>query len=137
LSTNNLDLSDGAIAHSAVPSPNDSAAVDAHATLTLGGWMDSLPVGSLHRFVVAVIGIGLFFDMYEIFLVGSIGTALQGEYGIDRHSTDFKLLLASAFIGMFFGSLCLGSMADRIGRRKAFLFNLIWYSGFSLLGAFW
>jgi len=32
--------------------------------------------------------------------------------------------------------LCLGSMADRIGRRKAFLFNLIWYSGFSLLGAF-
>jgi putative MFS transporter len=136
LSTNNLDLSDGAIAHSAVPSPNDSAAVDAHATLTLGGWMDSLPVGSLHRFVVAVIGIGLFFDMYEIFLVGSIGTALQGEYGIDRHSTDFKLLLASAFIGMFFGSLCLGSMADRIGRRKAFLFNLIWYSGFSLLGAF-
>ena len=136
MSTNNLDLSDGAIAHSAVPSPNDSAAVDAHATLTLGGWMDSLPVGSLHRFVVAVIGIGLFFDMYEIFLVGSIGTALQGEYGIDRHSTDFKLLLASAFIGMFFGSLCLGSMADRIGRRKAFLFNLIWYSGFSLLGAF-
>jgi putative MFS transporter len=136
LSTNNLDLSDGAIAHSTVPSPNDSAAVDAHATLTLGGWMDSLPVGSLHRFVVAVIGIGLFFDMYEIFLVGSIGTALQGEYGIDRHSTDFKLLLASAFIGMFFGSLCLGSMADRIGRRKAFLFNLIWYSGFSLLGAF-
>jgi putative MFS transporter len=136
LSTNNLDLSDGAIAHSAIPSPNDSAAVDAHATLTLGGWMDSLPVGSLHRFVVAVIGIGLFFDMYEIFLVGSIGTALQGEYGIDRHSTDFKLLLASAFIGMFFGSLCLGSMADRIGRRKAFLFNLIWYSGFSLLGAF-
>lgn len=136
MSTNNLDLSDGAIAHSAIPSPNDSAAVDAHATLTLGGWMDSLPVGSLHRFVVAVIGIGLFFDMYEIFLVGSIGTALQGEYGIDRHSTDFKLLLASAFIGMFFGSLCLGSMADRIGRRKAFLFNLIWYSGFSLLGAF-
>jgi putative MFS transporter len=136
LSTNNLDLSDGAIAHSAVPPPNDSAAVDAHATLTLGGWMDSLPVGSLHRFVVAVIGIGLFFDMYEIFLVGSIGTALQGEYGIDRHSTDFKLLLASAFIGMFFGSLCLGSMADRIGRRKAFLFNLIWYSGFSLIGAF-
>jgi putative MFS transporter len=136
LSTNNLDLSDGAIAHSTVPSPNDSAAVDAHATLTLGGWMDSLPVGSLHRFVVAVIGIGLFFDMYEIFLVGSIGTALQGEYGIDRHRTDFKLLLASACIGMFFGSLCLGSMADRIGRRKAFLFNLIWYSGFSLLGAF-
>ncbi|MFM0653599.1 MFS transporter [Paraburkholderia sediminicola] len=105
-------------------------------TLTLGRLMDDMPVGTLHRFVVWVVGIGLFFDMYEIFLVSSIGTALQEEYGFDRHSTDFKLLLASAFIGMFFGSFFLGSMADRIGRRKAFLVSLAWYSGFSLIGAF-
>ncbi|WP_321842056.1 MFS transporter [Paraburkholderia bannensis] len=103
---------------------------------TLGAFMDDMPVGALHRFVVWVVGIGLFFDMYEIFLVSSIGSALQNEYGLDSHSTDFKLLLASAFIGMFFGSLCLGSLADRIGRRRAFLFTLVWYSAFSLLGAF-
>ncbi|NIE64768.1 MFS transporter [Burkholderia sp. Ax-1719] len=103
---------------------------------TLGAFMDEMPVGALHRFVVWVVGIGLFFDMYEIFLVSSIGSALQNEYGLDSHSTDFKLLLASAFIGMFFGSLCLGSLADRIGRRRAFLLTLVWYSAFSLLGAF-
>jgi len=103
---------------------------------TLSDFMDDMPVGSLHRFVVWVIGIGLFFDMYEIFLVSSIGTALQNEYGLSRLSSDFKLLLASAFIGMFFGSFFLGSLADRIGRRKAFTLYLIWYSAFSLLGAF-
>lgn len=103
---------------------------------TLSHLMDEMPVGALHRFVVWVIGVGLFFDMYEIFLVGSIGSALQNEFGIHRQSMDFKLLLASAFIGMFVGSLCLGSLADRIGRRKAFTFNLVWYSAFSLLGAF-
>ncbi|WP_321813438.1 MULTISPECIES: MFS transporter [unclassified Paraburkholderia] len=103
---------------------------------TLGAFMDEMPVGALHRFVVWVVGIGLFFDMYEIFLVSSIGSALQNEYGLDGHSTDFKLLLASAFIGMFFGSLLLGSLADRIGRRRAFLLTLVWYSLFSLLGAF-
>lgn len=103
---------------------------------TLGAFMDEMPVGALHRFVVWVVGIGLFFDMYEIFLVSSIGSALQNEYGLDSHGTDFKLLLASAFIGMFFGSLCLGSLADRIGRRRAFLLTLVWYSAFSLLGAF-
>jgi len=140
MSINKLDLGSGSPAQPASHSsdPGTSIAADAqpaHA-LTLGGWMDNMPVGSLHRFVVWVIGIGLFFDMYEIFLVSSIGTALQGEYGIDRHSTDFKFLLASAFIGMFFGSIFLGSMADRIGRRKAFLFNLAWYSAFSLVGAF-
>lgn len=106
------------------------------ATTTLGDFMDEMPVGALHRFVVWVVGIGLFFDMYEIFLVSSIGSALQNEYGLDSHSAAFKLLLASAFIGMFFGSLFLGSLADRIGRRRAFLFTLVWYSAFSLLGAF-
>jgi len=104
--------------------------------VTLGSFMDDLPVGALHRFVVWVIGIGLFFDMFEIFLVSSIGSALQNEYGIDGHSADFKFLLASAFIGMFIGSLCLGSLADRIGRRRAFVLTLVWYSAFSLLGAF-
>ncbi|MCP3710791.1 MFS transporter [Paraburkholderia sp. CNPSo 3274] len=104
--------------------------------VTLGSFMDDMPVGALHRFVVWVIGIGLFFDMYEIFLVSSIGSALQNEYGLDAHSLAFKLLLASAFVGMFFGSLFLGSLADRIGRRRAFLFTLVWYSAFSLLAAF-
>ncbi|MGT2476558.1 MFS transporter [Paraburkholderia terrae] len=103
---------------------------------TLSDFMDDMPVGALHRFVVLVIGIGLFFDMYEIFLVSSIGTALQNEYGLSRVGSDFKLLLASAFIGMFFGSFFLGSLADRIGRRRAFTIYLIWYSAFSLLGAF-
>ncbi|AOK16658.1 MFS transporter [Burkholderia cepacia] len=112
------------------------AARHAAREVTLGDFMDDLPVGALHRFVVWVIGIGLFFDMYEIFLVSTIGSALQNEYGLSRQSTDFKLLLASAFIGMFVGAMCLGSLADRIGRRKAFLLTLTWYSAFSLVGAF-
>lgn len=102
---------------------------------SLGTLMDDMPVGALHRFVVWVVGIGLFFDMYEIFLVSSIGSALQHDFGVDRQGIDFKLLLASAFIGMFFGSCCLGSLADRIGRRKAFVIALVWYSAFSLIGA--
>ena len=67
--------SEADIAASATPQSADA--------FTVGGWMDNMPVGSLHRFVVWVIGIGLFFDMYEIFLVSSIGTALQSEYGIN------------------------------------------------------
>ncbi|WP_175904544.1 MFS transporter [Burkholderia seminalis] len=120
----------------ASPGVGADAAALAARRVTLGDFMDDLPVGALHRFVVWVIGIGLFFDMYEIFLVSTIGSALQNEYGLSRQSADFKLLLASAFIGMFVGAMCLGSLADRIGRRKAFLLTLVWYSAFSLVGAF-
>ncbi len=138
--SNPLDLRDDAAAGTHPPLSGDHVLTDrlhqpGH-TATLSALMDEMPVSALHRFVVWVVGIGLFFDMYEIFLVSSIGSALQTEFGIDRHSADFKLLLASAFIGMFFGSFCLGSLADRIGRRKAFVFTLVWYSAFSLIGAF-
>ncbi|PLZ02633.1 MFS transporter [Burkholderia sp. WAC0059] len=138
MTSNPLNLGGEAAAHAASASSSLSAPTAPASAQgpTLSRFMDDMPVGALHRFVVWVVGIGLFFDMYEIFLVSSIGTALQNEYGIDRHSTDFKLLLASAFIGMFFGSCCLGSLADRIGRRRAFLFTLVLYSGFSLVGAF-
>ncbi|RDK02842.1 MFS transporter [Paraburkholderia lacunae] len=140
MSINQFDLRGDAAAGTPIPIPHDSVAQDPISRFagdaTLGSLMDDMPVGALHRFVVWVVGIGLFFDMYEIFLVSSIGSALQHEFGINRQSADFKLLLASAFIGMFFGAFCLGSLADRIGRRKAFVFTLLWYSAFSLIGAF-
>ncbi|KVH02884.1 MFS transporter [Burkholderia sp. BCCIQ04A] len=142
MNSQSLDLDGHAGARASARTSAASAGTGVDATtlparrVTLGDFMDDLPVGALHRFVVWVIGIGLFFDMYEIFLVSTIGSALQHEYGLSRQSADFKLLLASAFIGMFVGAMCLGSLADRIGRRKAFLLTLGWYSAFSLVGAF-
>ncbi|MGU7769128.1 MFS transporter [Burkholderia sp. MR1-5-21] len=137
MNSQSLELGGDAGRTAPVARPADAdTAPRATRDVTFGDFMDDMPVGALHRFVVWVIGVGLFFDMYEIFLVSTIGTALQNEYGLNRQSGDFKLLLASAFIGMFFGALCLGSLADRIGRRKAFLLTLTWYSAFSLIGAF-
>lgn len=101
---------------------------------TVSAQLDRLPIGRLHRKVVWAIGLGLFFDIYEIFLSGSIGVALSKSFAVSP--AQLSLLLASAFLGMFVGSALLGSLADRIGRRKAFIFNLIWYSAWSLIGAF-
>jgi len=98
--------------------------------------LDTMPVGKVHRKVVVAVGLGLFFDIYEVFLSSAISTGLVADFHIDPTSVQLKLLLASAFIGMFVGAAFLGTLADRIGRRKAFLFNLIWYSVWSLVGAF-
>jgi putative MFS transporter len=100
----------------------------------IGQRLDHLAVGPMHRKVVVAIGLGLFFEMYEIFLSSTISTTLKTQY--DLGGTTLKLLLASSFLGMFIGAATLGRLADRIGRRRAFLFNLIWFSLWSLIGAF-
>lgn len=100
----------------------------------IGQQLDRLPIGAMHRKVVVAIGLGLFFEMYEIFLSSTISTTLKTQY--DLSGTTLKLLLASSFLGMFIGAAALGRLADRIGRRRAFLFNLIWFSLWTLIGAF-
>jgi putative MFS transporter len=100
----------------------------------IGQRLDHLAVGPMHRKVVVAIGLGLFFEIYEIFLSSTISTTLKTQYDLD--GTALKLLLASTFLGMFIGSAVLGRLADRIGRRRAFLFNLIWFSVWTLIGAF-
>jgi putative MFS transporter len=100
----------------------------------IGQRLDHLPVGPMHRKVVLAVGLGLFFEIYEIFLSSTISTTLKTQY--DLGGTELKLLLASTFLGMFIGSAALGGLADRIGRRRAFLFNLTWFSVWTLIGAF-
>ncbi len=96
--------------------------------------LDRLPVGRVHRKVVVAIGLGLFFEVYEIFLSSTIATALKTEYGFG--GTALQVLMASSFIGMFIGAAAFGRIADRIGRKKAFLLNLVWFSVWSIIGAF-
>ncbi|OBA60309.1 MFS transporter [Mycobacterium sp. 1100029.7] len=96
--------------------------------------MDRLPVGAVHRKVVVAVGLGLFFEIYEIFLSSTMSATLRHDFGV--RGTALKLVLASSFIGMFFGAALFGRLADQMGRRKSFLVGLSWFSAFSLVGAF-
>jgi len=96
--------------------------------------LDRLPITRAHRAIVTIAGVGTFFDLFDIFLAGVLGTVLIDRFHLDRVS--LPLVLASGFLGMFLGALGLGLMADRLGRRRAFLLNLAIYSSFTLLGAF-
>ncbi|MET7855115.1 MFS transporter [Streptomyces avermitilis] len=104
------------------------------APASIGVRLDRMPITPMHRRLTAVIGIGLLFDTFENSLSGTIAKVLQGDFAFG--ATSLKLVLASVFVGQFIGSLVLGRVADRFGRRRAFLINLAIYSGFSLLGAF-
>jgi putative MFS transporter len=105
-----------------------------HSEASIAARMDRLPITGLHRRATVVIGLGQFFDLYEIFLAGVLSSVLASQFKLDKGVV--ALLLASAFIGMFVGAISLSRIADRLGRRRAFLLSLSVYSLFSLLSAF-
>lgn len=93
-----------------------------------------MPVSSLHRKITALIGIGLFFEIYDVFLAGTLGMVLAKTFNVP--TALLPLLIGSSFFGMFLGAIILNRLADKIGRRKAFLTNLFIYSIFTFIGAF-
>ncbi|MGW4487703.1 MFS transporter [Amycolatopsis sp. NPDC004368] len=103
-------------------------------TAAVAARLDRLPITRTHRRATVAVGLGLFFEFYEVFLTGTISAVLVSEFKLSKAA--LPPLLASTFLGMFFGALLLGRLADRFGRRGAFLLNLGLYSFFSLLGAF-
>jgi MFS transporter, putative metabolite:H+ symporter len=113
--------------------PAGATRVAAPTATDIGSQLDALPVGRVHRRIVVAIGLGLFFEVYEIFLSSSIATALKTQYHMG--GTTLALLMASSFLGMFIGAAAFGRIADKIGRRRAFVLNLVWFSVCSLLGA--
>ena len=100
----------------------------------LAAALNHLPVTREHLRVTVIVGLGLFFDFFDVFLAGVIGTVLTTSFSLSP--TLLPIVLGSSFLGMFFGATCMGAIADRVGRRPAYLINLGIYSFFTLLGAF-
>ncbi|HEY7075288.1 MAG TPA: MFS transporter [Solirubrobacteraceae bacterium] len=96
--------------------------------------LDRIPPFKLHRRMGIAVGFGNFFDLYDIFLGGVLAAVLAEEWNL---STSGKALcISSGFAGMFFGASLLGTLADRWGRRRTFLLEILIYSGFTLAAAF-
>src|SRR5262249_19149414 len=93
--------------------------------------LDRLPATRTHKHATIIAGIGSLFD---IFRAGVLGTVLTQQLNLNRFW--LPAAIASAFVGMFIGATLLGGLADRVGRRTAFLLNLAIYSAFTFIGAF-
>src|SRR5256885_318007 len=110
----------------------DSTGDQSHSSIAAR--MERLPLGRFHRRFIALVSLGNFFDLYDIFLVAYIGAALQqsGFFSLKQ----FSVFVASGFLGMFVGTIVFGMGSDRLGRRSAFITLLLIYSAFTLAGAF-
>src|SRR5271167_3773165 len=101
---------------------------------TIAERIERLPLGRFHRRFIALVSLGIFFDLYDIFIVAYVGAALQQSGFLTLR--QFTLFVAAGFLGMFVGTVVFGMGSDRMGRRSAFILLLLIYSVFTFVGAF-
>lgn len=96
--------------------------------------LDRLPTSAFHRRLAVLIGLGLFFDAFDLYMAGGVMVALTVS-GWATMATNASFVSAGAF-GALIGAFLAGWSGDRFGRRFTFQFNLLLFGAMSIAAAF-
>jgi putative MFS transporter len=78
-------------------------------------------------------GLGYMFDAWDVSLNGFLTPLLALQFELSQ--SERGLVASSNLIGMAVGAVVWGTIADRLGRKKAFSLTLLIFALFSVLGA--
>jgi MFS family permease len=95
--------------------------------------LDRLPWGRFHTIVTAALALGWCLDMFETTIIGSVLGQIRRVWNLSP--TQGSALVSSWVLGVFVGAILFGHYSDRTGRKKMFIFTLVWYAGFSVITA--
>lgn len=79
--------------------------------------LNRIPVWSLPKSYLAIIGLGYFFTFYDISNIGFAMPAINEQFHLSN-STSLFLALSVGLIGYIFGSFVIGTLSDRFGRYR-------------------
>lgn len=105
----------------------------AHA-VNAGARLDRLPISSFHYRIFGLVGAGMFFDGYDLYIAGGVlASAVQSKFSTVPQNLQF---ISLTFVGMTLGALITGFVGDRMGRRFTYQINLLIFGLASLAAAF-
>src|SRR5947207_1825700 len=99
-----------------------------------GARLDRLPISSFHYRIFGLVGAGMFFDGYDLYIAGGVlASAVQSKFSTIPQNLQF---ISLTFVGMTLGALITGFVGDRFGRRFTYQINLLIFGLASLAAAF-
>jgi MFS transporter, putative metabolite:H+ symporter len=102
-------------------------------TVQSGARLDRLPISSFHKRIFWLIGAGMFFDGYDLYVGTSVlGATLAGKFSTLAQNAQF---VSFTFFGMTVGALVAGFLGDAFGRRFTYQINLLLFGIASLAAA--
>ena len=103
-------------------------------SVNAGARLDRLPVSSFHYRVFWLIGAGMFFDGYDLYVAGSVLAAtISSKFSTGPQNLQF---ISLTFVGMTIGAFLTGFVGDWKGRRFTYQINLLVFGLASLAAAF-
>ena len=102
-------------------------------TVNAGARLDRLPISSFHYRIFWLVGAGMFFDGYDLYVAGGVlASAIQTKFSTLPQNLQF---ISLTFVGMTLGSLVTGFLGDKFGRRFTYQINLLVFGLASLAAA--
>lgn len=96
--------------------------------------LDEVPFGRFHAKITAMTFGANFSDGYSLGIIGALLPLLTDRWHLS--GVQNGMLGSSALIGLFFGSLILGRVGDKIGRQRVYVLNFFLIAVASIL-QFW
>ena len=95
--------------------------------------LNNSPVGRFHALVVALCGMVVLIDGYDLVVMGLVIPTMSEAWAVEP--SVFAPALSAALIGVLFGSSIAGTAADAFGRRWTMVVLLLVAAAFMLLSA--
>ncbi|WP_294033535.1 aromatic acid/H+ symport family MFS transporter [uncultured Moraxella sp.] len=103
-------------------------------TINVNDVIDNAKFQKFHWQVLFWCLLVIIFDGYDLVIYGVALPLLMEQWSLT--SVEAGMLASSALVGMMFGAMIFGSLADKFGRKKIIMTCTAFFSGFTFLGAF-
>lgn len=96
--------------------------------------LDETRVTSVHWKIMVVSGMGFFTDAYDLFIIGVAMALIKSEW---RPTTlETSLVSSTALIASFIGAIVFGRVADVLGRKRIYGYEVLVLAAGAIASAF-